>query len=81
MTGRLDHGTSRGQVMLNFSDSSEYIRKQAAEVQLVTAYLGLLRRTPSSAEMAAAVARVEGGTPITTIISEVLASATYAARL
>lgn len=77
---KLDNGTGRGQVMLNFSDSNEYVTKQASEVKAVTTYLGMLRRTPTSSEMAAVVARLDGGTPITTIISEILASASYEAR-
>ncbi|MCU1356239.1 MAG: hypothetical protein JWM89_1657 [Acidimicrobiales bacterium] len=81
---RLKAGTSRGSVMLSFSDSSEYIRHQANEVQVVTAYLGLLRRTPTQGEYDAAVARLDAAAPvttITTIIAELLASAAYGARL
>lgn len=77
---KLDTGTSRGQVMLNFSDSNEYTNKQASEVKVITTYLGMLRRTPSGSEMTAAVTRLDGGTPITTIIAEILASASYEAR-
>ena len=81
---RLNNGTSRGSVMLSFSDSSEYIRKQANEVKVVTLYLGLLRRTPTQAEYTSQVARLDAIDPVTTITTieaEILASAAYAARI
>ena len=81
---RIKTGTSRGSVMLSFSDSSEYIRHQTNEVKVVTAYLGMLRRTPTQAEYLAQVARLDAVAPVTTIqdvMTELLASAAYAARI
>ena len=44
-TNQLDAGKkSRGQVMVNFSESNEYKRKTAALVDVIDLYTGLLRR-------------------------------------
>lgn len=56
--GKLAKGTSRGQVMANFSTSSEYVRKQATTCEVVVAYHGLLRRIPTASELTAASAVV-----------------------
>lgn len=47
-TTRLDGGMSRGQVMANFSQSSEYVRNTAASVWVVGVYEGMLRRAPEA---------------------------------
>ncbi|MDQ2826362.1 MAG: DUF4214 domain-containing protein, partial [Actinomycetota bacterium] len=71
---------SRGQVMLNFSDSSEFRRTAAARIDVAVVYLDLLGRRPTDAELSAATSRLAGGTPLSTIIAEILASPAYAAR-
>jgi len=43
--GQIGSGTSRGQVMAKFSDSSEYRRTTLAGVQIVALYDGMIRRT------------------------------------
>lgn len=58
-TRKLNAGTSRGQVMLNFSESSEYKRKTGAAVDTLQAYLGLLRRAPNPTENTAGIALVK----------------------
>ena len=73
----LDGGMTRGAVMLAFSESSEYTRTRAKEVTVVDTFLGLLRRTPTAAEAANDISRLVGGTPITTIITEILTSTAY----
>ncbi|MCU1453698.1 MAG: hypothetical protein JWN46_1844 [Acidimicrobiales bacterium] len=78
---KLDQGTSRGTVMIGFSNSQEYTNKQAANVAVIDTYLGLLRRAPTPTEASNAVSRVKAGTPITTIITEILASGAYAASV
>jgi hypothetical protein len=81
--GRLDSGrASRGQVMLNFSDSSEYRTKQAAEVDTGVLYAWLLRRRPTSAELDAAVAALEtGGGTVGELATQLIDRAEYAARV
>lgn len=53
-TRKLDGGTSRGQVMVNFSESSEYVRTMAPKVDAVLVYIGLVRAVPGAADLAAA---------------------------
>ncbi|MCU1371905.1 MAG: hypothetical protein JWO77_3099 [Ilumatobacteraceae bacterium] len=56
---KLNKGTSRGVVMVGFSQSSEYQRKQAPTVDMVLAYRGLLHRIPTGTEAADATALVQ----------------------
>jgi hypothetical protein len=53
-TGKLDRGTSRGQVMTNFSESSEYTNKMRAKVNAVLVYIGMVRSVPNAADLEAA---------------------------
>jgi YVTN family beta-propeller protein len=57
-TKKLNGGTSRGQVMLNFSESSEYKRKTTTGIDVLEAYVGLLHRAPTSSEDGDGVALV-----------------------
>ncbi len=71
---------SRGQVMLNFSDSREFRRTAAARIDVAVVYLDLLGRRPTDAELSAATSRLTTGTPLSSVIAEILASPAYAAR-
>ncbi len=46
-TVQLAHGVTRGQLMANFSQSAEYVRKAASSVRVVATYEDLLRRAAS----------------------------------
>ncbi|MEZ5137596.1 MAG: M64 family metallopeptidase [Acidimicrobiales bacterium] len=72
---------SRGQVMVGFSESSEYKRKQAEITDVSVASIFLLGRAPSSAEVAAWVDRQKAGTPHRTLVLELLDSPGYATRI
>jgi hypothetical protein len=76
-TRQLDAGRTRGRVMVGFSESSEYIRKQAANVTVIEIWLGMLHRAPTAAELTGYASRISGGTPATTIINEVMAGTEY----
>ena len=52
---------TRAQVVLNFSESSEYRRKQGANTDVAVAYLDLVGRMPTTAETAAWVDAAAGG--------------------
>jgi alpha-tubulin suppressor-like RCC1 family protein len=53
-TKKLDaKSKSRGQVMVGFSESSEYIRKKGSDIAVLTLVVGLLGRSPSAAELTA----------------------------
>jgi hypothetical protein len=81
-TGKLDRRErTRGGVMVGFSESSEYLRKQAQNTDVSVAYIFLLDRVPNATEAKAWVDRQLAGTPHTTLLEEVLASSAYAARI
>lgn len=72
---KLATGTTRAELMLNFSQSNEFKNDTAASVDLVNLYTGLLRRVPTAAEVATG-----GTTPRADVITSLLGSAAYAAR-
>ena len=75
-TKQLAAGTKRGTVMAGFSQSSEYTRKMAEQVDVVMAYAGMLRRAPSSGELTFGAA-----SDIESIIGVLRASAEYSSRV
>jgi hypothetical protein len=76
-TRQLDKGQTRGRMMVGFSESSEYIRKQTTAVTIVEIWWGMLKRAPTPSEVTAYAGRLKAGTPATTIILELLASTEY----
>ena len=81
-TGVLDSGqANRGQVMLGFSDSKEYVRKQRDVVRVAAAYFGMLRRVPTGAEYDTGVAFLAGGAPLRDLLGQLLASTAYGNRI
>lgn len=81
-TGTLDAKTrTRGQVMVGFSESSEYKRKQAENTDVAVAYVFLLGRSPSASEVTDWVDRQKSGTSAVTLAQELLDSPGYAAHV
>jgi hypothetical protein len=81
-TGKLDRREkTRGGVMVGFSESNEYKRKQAQNTDVAVAYIFLLGRVPTGTESATWVDRQVAGTPHTTLIEGLLASTEYASRI
>lgn len=84
-TGRLDRKVqSRGGVMLNFSDSNEYKRKQAAavEVSAISILLGGRAPLPVVFEDLVALAQVEGIEAMgSALAGRILTSDAYASRV
>ena len=76
-SGRL----SRAQVMIGFSESSEYKRKQAENTDVSVAYIFLLGRVPTAAESSDWVTRQKAGTTHLTLLGEVLATPGYASHI
>ena len=77
-TGRLStKARSRGSVMVGFSESSEYQRKQAENTDLAVAYALLLGRQPDGAEAADWVASQKAGMAHADLLREVLDSVEY----
>jgi alpha-tubulin suppressor-like RCC1 family protein len=76
-TGKLDNRTrTRGQVMTGFSESNEYIRKKAGDINVLFATAGLLGRSPKPEELPAATAMT-----VPDIIDNIRLSPEYGARL
>lgn len=72
---------TRGQVMVGFSESSEYKRKQAETTDVAVASIFLLGRSPSGTEVTDWVARQQAGTLHRTLVLELLDSPAYATRI
>jgi hypothetical protein len=78
---RLDSGMSRGQVMANFSQSTEYIRATDPGVRVVGTYEAMLQRAAASDQYALYEAGVRtGSTSLTNLATYLFDSAEYAAR-
>lgn len=81
-TGKLDAGQrTRGTVMVGFSESNEYKRKQVENTDVAVAYIFLLGRAATSGETTDWVTRQKGGTPLATLAGELLASAAYRSHI
>lgn len=81
-TGQLDQRRrNRGQVMTGFSESSEYTRKSQPAVDAVNLFTGMLRRVPTSAELATWAPATGTVPPKADLIAFLLASQSYRNRL
>jgi hypothetical protein len=81
-TGKLDRRErTRGQVMIGFSESSEYRRKQAENTDVAVVYAFLLGRAPTAGEATLWTTRQRAGTPVAVLAGELLASPGYATRI
>ena len=67
--------------MARFSESSEHVRAMAAEVDVVSLRLGMLRAVPSSDLFDANVRELENGNPLQQIAARILTGSTYAVLL
>ncbi len=80
-TGKLDRREkNRGQVMVGFSESSEYKRKKATSVDVAVTWIGLLQAAPSKVEFDAAVAELGSGGTLVALADDLLGDPRYAAR-
>lgn len=70
---------NRGQVMVGFSESSEYKNQQASGVTTSVYWILLLGRAPTVGEFSAAVAQLKGGTTPTGLARSLLRSVEYSA--
>lgn len=79
---RLDNKTkNRGEVMINFSESSENVRTKTNHVQVFRLFAGMRRRFPTKAEFYALVDPiVNDGKVLTDAAKAIRTSAGYAAR-
>jgi hypothetical protein len=80
-TKRLDtRKIGRGQVMINFSESSEYLGKTADQVDAAVVFIHLLGRAPTIAERDAFVAALVGGATLEDVVADLIATEAFADR-
>jgi hypothetical protein len=69
-TNRLNNRTaSRGQVMINFSESNEYVTKQRNNTHAAVVYIHLRGKTPTTSERDAFAAALAGGMALRDLVS------------
>jgi len=74
------HVLTRGQVMALQTEGAAYKRETLPWVDVVATWIAMLDRAPKASELTSTVARLDGGTPLQTIMDEILGSAEYRAR-
>jgi hypothetical protein len=80
-TKRLDtNKSSRGQVMINFSESNEYKTKQVENVHAAAIYITLLGTTPTLAQRNAFAAELKASVPLRNLVRREIRSAAFAIR-
>jgi len=80
-TGVLDRSEqTRGQVMIGFSESTEYIALMDSQIYVTMTYIGLLRRSPDQGGFTYWVGIMDGGGSGLNLIEGFLSSGEYAAR-
>jgi len=72
---------SRGDVMLNFSESNENVTKMDSEVTSVLLRAAMLGRMPNPTEYAADIASLDGTGTLDTLAQAIMASPEYDARV
>ena len=80
-TSQLDTGQrSRGQVMLAFSESAEYVSLSTNKVRVTMTYVGMLRRSPDPGGFDFWVGYLDGANSALALIDGFITSAEYRAR-
>ncbi len=78
---QLDAGVPRGELIALFSESAEFVALSRPAVDLIVIYSGLLDRTPSPAELRAALQVVTDSGSMEPVIEDVLRSDEYRNRV
>jgi hypothetical protein len=80
---KMKAGTTRGEMMTNFSESSEGTRKMRGEVDTVLVILGMLHRVPTTGEVIsyANALELQGGQPTEVLANTLLTSPEFAATV
>ncbi|MFN8017217.1 MAG: DUF4214 domain-containing protein [Acidimicrobiales bacterium] len=71
---------SRGQVMINFSESSEYRNKQVDNVNAAVIWIYLRGRSPSTVERDAMAAELDGGATVADVVRDQIHVPAFADR-
>ena len=79
--GKLNDGSlTRGQVMIGFSESTEYITKMTNSVKVTMGYVAMLQRSPDQTHFDADVAALDGGGSFLSFVGNILGSTEYSQR-
>lgn len=82
LTAALDRRiTNRGGVLAAFTETRVHQLAATSWVDTVHLHTALLGRIPTAAELAATTRRLDGGTPLATVVRDLLASPAYRARI
>lgn len=74
---RMASGLTRGQLMVSFSESAEYVDQTRAAVLVESLYQGLLQRSPDPGGFTYWVGVADSGAPISSLIAGMLSSDEY----
>lgn len=77
---QLENGVTRGEMMIGFSESSEYRGRSDSWVQVTMMYIGMLRRAPETSGFDFWVEELEAGRSVLELINGFLVSDEYATR-
>ena len=80
-TRKLDGGQSRGAFVRAFSESTEYVRRTGPQVDVVLVTTGLLRRMPSTDELADGVQQLQDEGSVVALVADILLDNEYGARV
>jgi hypothetical protein len=80
-TSRLARGLERGELMVAFSDSSEYRRVIGPKVRATMLYIGMLRRSPETGGLDYWAGVIGGATPYRNVIAGFLGATEYGNRM
>jgi hypothetical protein len=81
-TGQLNaKKKSRGQVMLNFSESNEFKTKATNRVDVINLWISMLGKAPTTPQLNDALATLTGGAPLSQVVDQILRSSAYATRV
>jgi hypothetical protein len=72
---QLSVGVSRGEMLVNFTDSAEYVARVAAETTLINVASGMLKREPTAVEMAEIVPILRASGSVTSAATQQLLNA------
>ncbi|QXC59590.1 CocE/NonD family hydrolase [Aquihabitans sp. G128] len=72
---------TRGAVMAIYSEGAAFKAVTQPKVDVAATYAAMLGRAPTAGELTATAARLASGTPLATVMDEVLRSTAYAARV
>jgi hypothetical protein len=78
--GELNRGISRGDMLANFTESSEYVARVRPEATLINLSAAMLKRSPTQAEYDSIVPQLRSGVPTQTLADAIIRDSEYRRR-